>query len=163
MEIDHEQEFHVWPLRDEPLVAWPLLAVIAGIAVGAGWWLTSLSMGAGIFLALIVCTGEMWVSTVTRINHGGISQHSLLRRRRVGWRDVVECLPRPRGVLLHTRPHAVATPAGMFVRCGAHRKEMLDAVDECGLHSFVLSLPADDESDGESPTQPARLSPEEST
>lgn len=120
-----------WPLRDDGVRAWLMVAMFLAVAVVGGSISRSPSMGLLVFAALALAAWRLWIPARFEFGSNGVIQTVLGRRRRTPWAEFDRYEIRRRGVLLladaETSP--LAALRGLFVRWQNQRDELLAVLD----------------------------------
>lgn len=120
-----------WPLRDGGPRVWLALVTVVAAPLAAAAWADNLAVGLICVAALAVSLWRVWIPVRFQFGPKGIVQEVFGRRRRIAWSAIRRCEVRRQGVLLlptyDRRPLAVV--AGLYVRWGAKRDELLTIVN----------------------------------
>ena len=119
-----------WPLRDEGVRAWLMLALLAAAAAAAGGTVRSWPMGVLLFATLTIAAWRLWMPVTFEFGPKGVVQTVLGRRRRVGWAELTGYQIRRHGVLLlfDAEPGPLASLRGLYVRW--HNQSQRDGLIE---------------------------------
>jgi hypothetical protein len=116
-----------WPLRDDALGAWLLIALEIVVVVAAGVMAQNLLVGVLAWLALTVTTWRMFVPTQYELGPKGVTETILGRRRRIPWSAIGRCQVCRFGIVL--LPTADAQPLallrGIYLRWGTQRDALV--------------------------------------
>lgn len=117
-----------WPLRDESLRSWLLLAAVAA-SVGAVWMLWQdvlFSLLAG--LALLISLWRLWLPVRWELGLTGITQTALGFRRRIPWMAIARFDLRDNGVWLYA-DRDPAPQRAVFIAYAGQRTRITACVD----------------------------------
>jgi hypothetical protein len=120
-----------WPLRDDGIRGWLMIALLAGVAAAAGEVAHSVPMGSVVFVALATAAWRLWIPVRFEFNAKGITETVFGRRRRMPWTDFARYEVRRGGVLLlaDSQPSVLAPFRGLFIRWRDQRDKLLETLD----------------------------------
>jgi hypothetical protein len=120
-----------WPLWQEGLRAWGLLAGSLLFAAAIGWKLHSGLAMAGLILAFMAILWRLWLPVRYEFRRHGIVQVVLGRRRRIPWTTIDSYRVTPSGVLLLPVLAGRSATAlhGLFIAWGGRRAEIIAHLD----------------------------------
>ena len=120
-----------WPLRDELLLAWPLIGAKVACSILVAVVAESLAMGILSLAALVIAGWRLWIPVRFELGPHGIAQRVFGRRRRLPWHQIGGFRARRRGVLI--LPPWADTPLsafrGVFIGWNGKRDELLATLE----------------------------------
>ena len=102
-----------------------LVAVIAGRVTGIGWWTPAFCV------ALATASWRMWIPLTIRIDHRGVEQLCMHRRRLIPWSAIAMWKQHPRGGMLFARQDDIplANLRGLYIDGGDQVRELWSTVE----------------------------------
>ena len=130
-----------WPLRDELLLAWPLIGAKMACGILVAVVAESLAMGILSLAALVIAGWRLWIPVRFELGPHGIVQRVFGRRRRLPWHQIAGFRTRRRGVLI--LPQVADTPLsafrGVFIGWNGKRDELLATLERYVARRPTLS------------------------
>ncbi|MCO6455144.1 MAG: hypothetical protein J5I93_07580 [Pirellulaceae bacterium] len=126
-----EARLRNWPLRQDGIGPWLLLAASVGVALVVGLVSNSSLAGGGTMLALLLSIWRVWLPVQFELGPRGILQTVGRRTYRISWREFRRYRPFRRGVLLLVDPEPSPLDAfrGLFIRYDGQKDHVLSVVD----------------------------------
>jgi hypothetical protein len=78
-----------WPVVDEARRSWPLIAVLAAVAVLAGWMTSDVFAGLLVAAVLAAAVWRLWLPVTYEINSQGIEERCFGRQKRIPWSQLI--------------------------------------------------------------------------